>query len=49
MVVVSCKLIRVLYAVLTKGIYYDAEKLRNDIIRPQELKELRGQALLTYC
>ncbi|WP_066715797.1 IS110 family transposase [Clostridium sp. Marseille-P299] len=38
MVAVSCKLIRVFYAVLTKGIHYDAEKLRNDIIRPQELK-----------
>lgn len=38
MVAVSCKLIRVFYAVLTKGIHYDAEKLRNDIIRPQELE-----------
>lgn len=32
---VSCKLLRVLYAMSTKGIKYDPDKLRSDIHRPQ--------------
>ena len=38
MIAVSCKLIRVFYALLTKGTDYDAGKLRSDIIRPEELR-----------
>ncbi len=34
-VVVACKVIRVFYAILTKGVDYDAEKLMGDIRRPQ--------------
>ena len=33
---VSCKLLRVLYAMATKGITYDPEKLLGDIRRPQK-------------
>ena len=35
-VAVGCKLIRVFYAILTRGVDYDANRLRTDIIRPQE-------------
>ena len=34
-VAVACKIIRIFYAILTKGITYDAEKVRRDIKRPQ--------------
>ncbi len=34
-VVVACKVIRVFYAILTKGVDYDAEKLMGAIRRPQ--------------
>ena len=34
-VAVACKVIRIFYAILTKGVDYDPEKLRNDIKRPQ--------------
>ena len=33
MIAVGCKLIRVFYAVLTKGVDYDREKMRADIHR----------------
>ena len=33
---VACKLLRVLYAMVTKGIRYDSEKLLSDIIHPQK-------------
>lgn len=33
MMAVGCKLIRVFYAVLTKGVDYDKEKLKTDIHR----------------
>ena len=32
---VACKLIRVFYAVLTKGTSYDASKMLEDIKRPE--------------
>lgn len=35
-IAVGCKLIRVFYALLTKGTDYNAEKLCSDIIRPEE-------------
>ena len=35
-VAVGCKLIRVFYAILTRGVDYDANRLRTDIVRPQE-------------
>ena len=37
-IAVSCKLIRVFYMLLSKGMDYDAAKLRSDIIRPTVLK-----------
>ena len=37
MIAVSCKLIRVFYAVLTKGMEYDRFKMMSDIHRDGEL------------
>ena len=34
-VAVACKILRVFYTILTKGVDYDAEKLTSDIRRPQ--------------
>ena len=34
-VAVACKILRVFYMILTKGVDYDAEKLMGDIRRPQ--------------
>ena len=34
-VAASCKLIRVFYAILKRGVDYDPQKLRTDIIRPE--------------
>ena len=34
-VAIACKVIRVFYAILTKGVDYDAKKLMGDIRRPQ--------------
>lgn len=34
-VALCCKLIRVFYAILTKGVEYDSEKLLTDIVRPE--------------
>ena len=34
-VALCCKLIRVFYAILTKGVEYDSEKLMSDIVRPE--------------
>ena len=31
----SCKLLRVFYAILKRGVDYDPQKLRIDIIRPE--------------
>lgn len=39
MIAVSCKLIRVFYTLLSKGVDYDAARLRSDIIRPTMLKQ----------
>ena len=36
LIAVSCKLIRVLYAILTKGVAYDGTKMLGDIHRPEE-------------
>ena len=35
-VAIGCKLIRVFFAILTKGIDYDANRLRSDILRPEQ-------------
>ena len=35
-VAVACKILRVFYTILTKGVDYDAEKLISDIRRPQQ-------------
>ena len=36
MVAVGCKLIRVFYAVLTKGVGYDRTKMKSDIHRSED-------------
>ena len=38
-IAVGCKLIRIFYAILTKGIDYDADRMRSDIIHPQNLSQ----------
>ena len=38
MIAVEGKLIRVFYSILKNGYIYDADKLRKDIIRPEERK-----------
>ena len=38
-IAVGCKLIRIFYAILTKGVDYDANRMRSDIIRTQNLPQ----------
>ena len=33
-IAVACKVIRIFYAILTKGIDYDGNKMLQDIVRP---------------
>ena len=35
-IAVACKVIRIFYTILTKGVTYDGEKMLKDIIRPAE-------------
>ena len=35
MIAISCKLIRIFFAVLKKGVDYDARKMLEDIRRPE--------------
>ena len=34
-IAVACKLIRIFYTILTKGVDYDGRKMLNDIVRPE--------------
>ena len=36
LIVIACKILRVIYAILTKGTTYDPKKLLSDIKRPNE-------------
>jgi len=36
LIVIACKLLRVIYAILTKGVTYDPKKLLSDIKRPEQ-------------
>jgi len=38
-IAVGCKLIRIFYVILTKGMDYDANRMRSDIIQPQNLPQ----------
>ena len=38
LIAVACKLIRVFYTILTKGVDYDGQKLMSDIHRPEQYK-----------
>lgn len=40
LIVIACKLLRVIYAILTKGIVYDPKKMLMDIKRPVKKEEL---------
>ncbi len=39
LIVIACKLLRVIYAILTKGVTYDPKKLLSDIKRPAQQME----------
>ena len=39
LIVIACKLLRVIYAILTKGVTYDPKKLLSDIKRPAQRME----------
>ena len=34
-IAIACKLIRIFYTILTKGVDYDGQKMRTDIVRPE--------------
>ena len=34
LIVIACKILRVIYTILTKGIKYDPKKMSGDIVRP---------------
>lgn len=36
LIVIACKLLRVVYTILTKGVTYDPNKLFRDIVRPEQ-------------
>ena len=36
LIVIACKLLRVIYTMLKKGVHYDPEKMMRDIIRPSD-------------
>ena len=36
LIVIACKILRVIYIILTKGVKYDPNKLLGDIVRPNE-------------
>ena len=36
LIVIACKILRVIYVILTRGSAYDPNKLLNDIVRPQQ-------------
>ena len=36
LIVIACKLLRVIYTMLRKGVHYDPEKMMKDIIRPSD-------------
>lgn len=40
LIVIACKILRVIYTILTKGVKYDPKKLLADIKRPTQQKEL---------
>lgn len=36
LIVIACKILRVIYTILTKGTKYDPKKMSGDIIRPNQ-------------
>jgi len=36
LIVIACKILRVIFAILTKGMTYDPKKMWRDIVRPNE-------------
>ena len=43
---IACKLLRVIYVILTKGVDYDPQKLLGDIVRPENAKnKTKGAAV----
>ena len=39
LIVIACKLLRIIYTMLKKGIHYDPEKMMADIVRPEPVTE----------
>jgi len=37
MIAIACKLIRIFYIILMKGVEYDSQKMLSDIVRPEAL------------
>ena len=35
LIVIACKLLRIIFTILKKGIHYDAERMKRDIVRPE--------------
>jgi len=38
LIVIACKILRVVFTILTKGTTYDSKKLLRDIVRPTQMK-----------
>ncbi len=39
LIVIACKILRVIYTILTKGTKYDPNKMLGDIVRPNQLSQ----------
>ena len=39
LIVIVCKILRVIYTILTKGTKYDPNKMLGDIVRPNQLSQ----------
>ena len=40
LIVIACKLMRIIYTMLKKDVHYDPEKMMNDIVRPSEAEKV---------
>ena len=36
LIVIACKLLRIIFTILKKGVCFDAERMMKDIVRPEE-------------
>ena len=47
-IAVACKLIRIFYTILTKGVDYDGQKMLNDIVRPAQYSQQHKEKETVY-